>query len=97
MAGKLAVQYVKGLQGKGIGATIKHFVANEQETKRFLMNVNVSQRALREIYLKPFEITVKEADPWAIMTSYNVVNGIHPDMDPFLIKKVLRQEWGFTG
>lgn len=114
MAGKLASTYIKGLQEKGVGATIKHFAANEQETRRFTMNVNVSERALRyrnrvlyfqqmimtssrEIYLKPFEIAIKEAKPWALMTGYNLVNGTHSDMNEYLLQKVLRQQWGFQG
>lgn len=61
------------------------------------MNANISQRALREIYLKPFEIAIKEANPWAVMTSYNLVNGIHADMSNFLLDTVLRQQWGWSG
>lgn len=97
LTGKLASAYIKGLQGRGISATIKHFAANEQETKRTRINVNVSERALREIYLKPFEIAIKEANPWALMTSYNLVNGIHADMNEYLLKTVLRGQWKYKG
>lgn len=97
LAGKLAAQYIAGLQERGVGATIKHFAVNEQETNRFTTNATVSQRALREIYLKPFEIAIKEANPWAVMTSYNLINGCHADSNEFLLKKVLRGDWGWKG
>lgn len=97
LAGKMAANVVKGLQDHGIAATIKHFVANEQETDRLRVDTIVSERALREIYMKPFEITIKEANPLAVMTSYNKVNGIHADSNEFLLKKVLRGEWGWEG
>lgn len=97
LAGKLAAAYVAGLQAKGVGATIKHFAANEQETQRFTVNETISERALRELYLKPFEIAIKEANPWAVMTSYNLVNGTHADSSDFLLKKVLRGDWGWKG
>ncbi|KAH8600158.1 glycoside hydrolase superfamily [Bisporella sp. PMI_857] len=97
LAGRLATAYINGVQAQGVGATIKHFAANEQETKRHSMNSNVSQRALREIYMKPFEIAVKAANPWAVMTSYNLLNGTHADMSKYLIQDVLREQWGFKG
>jgi beta-glucosidase len=97
LAGKMAANVVNGLQEKGIAATIKHFVANEQETDRLRVDEIVSERALREIYMKPFEITIKEANPLAVMTSYNKVNGTHADSNEFLLKQVLRGEWGWNG
>ncbi|KAJ4370519.1 hypothetical protein N0V83_005040 [Neocucurbitaria cava] len=97
LAGKMAANVVKGLQENGIAATIKHFAANEQETDRLTVDTIVSERALREIYLKPFEITIKEAKPLAVMTSYNKLNGTHADSHSFLLKQVLRGEWGWNG
>lgn len=97
LTGRLASQYIRGLQDQGVGATIKHFAVNEQETKRFTMNANVSEKALREIYLKPFEIAIKEAKPWALMTSYNSINGKHADANDVLLQTILREEWGWRG
>ncbi|KAF2854588.1 glycoside hydrolase family 3 protein [Plenodomus tracheiphilus IPT5] len=97
LAGKMAANVVKGLQENGIAATVKHFVANEQETDRLRVDTIVSERALREIYLKPFEITIKDARPLAVMTSYNKVNGIHADSNDMLLKQVLRGDWGWDG
>jgi beta-glucosidase len=97
LAGAMAANVVKGVQENGIAATIKHFTANEQETERLLVDEIISERALREIYMKPFEITVKEANPWGVMTAYNKVNGTHADSHTFLLKQVLRGEWGWDG
>ncbi|KAH7132496.1 glycoside hydrolase superfamily [Dendryphion nanum] len=97
LAGKLAAQVVAGLQEKGVAATVKHFVANEQETERLAVDEIVSERALREIYMKPFEIAIKEANPWAVMTAYNKINGTHADSHEFTLKKVLRGDWGWNG
>ncbi|KAH7145424.1 thermostable beta-glucosidase B [Dactylonectria estremocensis] len=97
LAGKLASQNVQGIQSTGVSATIKHFAANEQETQRLYVDEIVSERALREIYLKPFEFAVKEANPGAVMTGYNKVNGHHCDEHPFLLQQVLRGEWGWDG
>ncbi|KAH6647081.1 family 3 glycoside hydrolase [Truncatella angustata] len=96
LAGKLASQVIQGVQSKGVAATIKHFAANEQETERLSVDETISERALREIYLRPFEIAVKEAKPWAIMTAYNSLNGEHCDSNMFLFK-VLRGDWGWKG
>ncbi|KAJ6170632.1 hypothetical protein N7485_007978 [Penicillium canescens] len=97
LAGKMAAQYISGLQEKGVAATIKHFAANEQETCRFTVDAHIAERALREIYLKPFEIAIKEANPMAVMTSYNILNGHHADSSDFLLKDVLRGQWGWNG
>ncbi|KAJ0122270.1 glycosyl hydrolase family 3 N terminal domain-containing protein [Diaporthe amygdali] len=97
LTGKLAAQYIQGLQQKGVAATIKHFVGNEQETHRLTIDSIVQERPLRELYLKPFEIAVREANPWAIMSSYNLVNGVHADMNKHTLKDILRGEWGYDG
>ncbi|MCJ1477572.1 hypothetical protein MMC13_006245 [Lambiella insularis] len=97
LTGKLAAAYVNGLQSRGIAATPKHFVGNEQETLRMQIDSNIQERPLREIYLKPFEIVVRESSPWALMSSYNRVNGIHADMNRHTLSDILRGEWQYDG
>ncbi len=97
LAGTMATHMIKGVQSRGVAATIKHFVANEQETARLTVDETISERALREIYLRPFEIAIKKAKPWAVMTAYNLVNGLHCDGNEWLLAKVLRGEWGWKG
>ncbi|KAF9893078.1 hypothetical protein FE257_012489 [Aspergillus nanangensis] len=97
LSGKMASQVIQGLQERGVAATIKHFVANEQETCRTSVDESISERALREIYLRPFEIAIKEANPWAVMTAYNLVNGTHCDSHKFLLRDILRGCWGWDG
>lgn len=97
LSGTLAAAYVAGLQKNGVGATIKHFVANEQEFERTSQDSVISERALREIYLYPFMIAQRDAQPMAYMTSYNRLNGIHCSEHPRLLKSVLRADWGFDG
>lgn len=98
VSGIMSAAVTKGVQShKGVGVTIKHFCCNNQEDKRETVSENVPERALREIYLRGFEIAVREAHPWAVMTSYNLVNGRHTFADYDLCMKVLRGEWGFDG
>ena len=87
---------MRGLQSGGVGATLKHFVANDSETERNTVDVRVGERALRELYLAPFEAIVREERPWAVMSSYNGVDGVTMSASP-LLAEVLKDEWGFEG
>ncbi|WP_030040110.1 glycoside hydrolase family 3 protein, partial [Streptomyces resistomycificus] len=97
LTGRIGAGYVSGVQSGGVGTTVKHFVANDAETDRFTVNNVVSERALRELYLAPFEFIVANAHPWGIMTAYNSVNGTTMTEHHHLVNEVLRGEWGFDG
>jgi beta-glucosidase len=97
IAGKTGAAMVRGIQSQKIAASVKHFACNNKETCRFESDSRLSERALREIYLKGFEIVVKEADPWTIMSSYNILNGERASEKQELLTGILREEWGFGG
>ena len=97
LTSRLALGYVRGVQGEGVGVSIKHFAANNQETYRFVVDSIVGERALRELYLPAFEAVVREADPWSVMASYNKINGTYASENPWLLTDLLKKEWGFQG
>lgn len=97
LAGEIAASYIKGVQSKNVGVSVKHYAANNQETRRMSVDTLVDERTLREIYLKAFEIAVRQAQPWTLMCAYNKVNGTYCCENEFLLNTTLREEWGFDG
>lgn len=97
VAGELGTAFVNGVQEHGVGTSLKHFAANNQEWRRMSISAEIDERTLREIYLAAFETVVKKAQPWTIMCSYNRINGVYSCENDWLLNKVLRDEWGFEG
>lgn len=97
LTGALGAAYVSGMQAQGVGACIKHFAGNEQETRRFLINAEIDERTFRELYVFPFAQVIQQAEPWTLMSAYNGVNGDYACQNPGLLQTLLRQELGFTG
>jgi beta-glucosidase len=97
LAGRLAIDYVNGLQNEGIGASLKHYAANNQEHRRLDVSVELDERTLREIYTAAFEMVVRRANPWTVMASYNKVRGLHATESPHLLRDILKREWGYDG
>lgn len=97
LAGELAASYIQGVQSRGVGTSLKHYACNNQETNRLIVDSVVDERALHEVYLEPFRIAIEQAQPWTVMTAYNLLNGIYCSENEWLMTHVARGEWGFEG
>ncbi|TQN68578.1 putative beta-glucosidase I [Colletotrichum shisoi] len=97
LSGILGAAYINGVQERGVATSVKHYAAHDQSDNSIEDNVCMTQRTLREVHLMPFQLVMRDSDPWTFMTSYNKINGIHVSEDPLLLKRVLRKEWGFRG
>ena len=97
LSGRTAVAYIRGVQSRGVGTSLKHYAANNYEIERNRATSNVDERSLREIYLAQFEMAVKEAQPWTVMCSYNRINGVYASQNQHLLNEILKDEWGFQG
>lgn len=97
LSGEMAAAYIKGVQSQGVGTCLKHYAANNVETNRMYVNSDVDQRTLHEVYLRPFEIAVKKADPWSVMACYNRVQGQYGTQNPYLLDEVLNNQWNYNG
>jgi len=97
LAGEMAVHYIKSMQSRGVGTSLKHFAVNNQEFQRFNIDAQIDERTLREIYLPAFEKAVRQAQPWSVMCAYNKVNGTLASQHAYLLTDILKKEWGFEG
>ncbi|MEZ5372586.1 MAG: glycoside hydrolase family 3 C-terminal domain-containing protein [Microthrixaceae bacterium] len=97
LAGELAVAWIDGVQGEGVGASLKHFAVNNHESNRMTVDAVVDEATLRELYLSAFEAAVRRSRPWTVMSAYNLLNGTYCSQDPWLLNEVLRRQWGFDG